>query len=100
MRLREALDGVPDHRATAGQAPGFPMGKTPCVATLHRVFKDLEKDLDLVAFEEVLREWVKDSGVDLGSVVPAFAAGSGAGPPGDTRLGPAVGEPAGLHPGL
>ena len=103
MRLREALDGVPDHRssqgrrhplgavlslavcamlcgarslyaiaqwgrdhgAAAGEALGFPLGKTPCVATLHRVFKDL----DVAAFEEVLREWVKDSGVDLGSVV-------------------------------
>ena len=54
-----------DHRATAGQALGFPHGKTPCVATLHRVFKDL----DVAAFEEVLREWVKDSGVELGSVV-------------------------------
>ena len=103
MRLREALDGVPDHRssqgrrhplgavlslavcamlcgarslyaiaqwgrdhgAAAGEALGFPLGKTPCVATLHRVFKDL----DVAAFEEVLREWVKDSGADLGSVV-------------------------------
>ena len=54
-----------DHRAAAGQALGFPLGKTPCVATLHRVFKDL----DVAAFEEVLREWVKDSGVELGSVV-------------------------------
>ena len=35
------------------------------MATLHRVFKDL----DVAAFEEVLREWVKDSGADLGSVV-------------------------------
>ena len=103
MRLREALDGVPDHRssqgrrhplgavlslavcamlcgarsryaiaqwgrdhrAAAGQALGFPLGRTPCVATLHRVFKDL----DVAAFEEVLREWVQDSGVDLGLVV-------------------------------
>ena len=103
MRLREALDGVPDHRssqgrrhplgavlslavcamlcgarslyaiaqwgrdhgAVSGQALGFPLGKTPCVATLHRVFKDL----DVAAFEGVLREWVEDSGVDLGSVV-------------------------------
>ena len=103
MRLREALDGVPDHRssqgrrhplgavlslavcamlcgarslyaiaqwgrdhgAAGGQALGFPLGKTPCVATLHRVYKDL----DVAAFEEVLREWVKDSEVDLGSVV-------------------------------
>ena len=103
MRLREALDGVADHRssqgrrhplgavlslavcamlcgarslyaiaqwgrdhgATAGEALGFPGRKTPSVATLHRVFKDL----DVAAFEEVLQEWVKDSGVDLGSVV-------------------------------
>ena len=103
MMLREALDGVPDHRssqgrrhplgavlslavcamlcgarslyaiaqwgrdhgAAAGETLGFPLGKTPCVATLHRVFKDL----DVAAFEEVLREWVKDSGVDFGSVV-------------------------------
>ena len=54
-----------DHGAAAGGALGFPLGKTPCVATLHRVFKDL----DVAAFEEVLREWVKDSGADLGSVV-------------------------------
>ena len=103
MRLREALDGVPDHRsrqgrrhplgavlslsvcamlcgarslyaiaqwgrdqgAAAGQELGFPLGRTPCVATLHRVFKGLDVD----AFEGVLREWVRDSGVDLGSVV-------------------------------
>ena len=103
MRLRDALDGVPDHRssqgrrhplgavlsmvvcamlcgarslyaiaqwgrdqgAAAGQELGFPLGKTPSVATLHRVFKDL----DVAAFEAVLREWVQDSGVDLGSVV-------------------------------
>ena len=62
------------------------------MATLHRVFKDL----DAAAFEEVLREWVKDSGADLGLVngktlrgihgeeipgvhlVSAYAAGSGA----------------------
>ena len=31
---------------------------------MHRVFKDL----DVAAFEEVLREWVQDSGVDLGLV--------------------------------
>ena len=103
MRLREALDGVPDHRssqgrrhplgailslavsamlcgarslyaiaqwgrdhgAATGQELGFPRGRTPSVATLHRVFKDL----DVAAFEEVLREWVQDSGVDLGLVV-------------------------------
>ena len=87
MRLREALDGVPDHRSSQGrrhpgavlslavgamlcgarsqgqaqwgrdpertpeQALGFPLGRTPCVATL-RVF-----DLDVAAwFEEVCRQ--------------------------------------------
>ena len=103
MRLREAMDGVPDHRssqgrrhpmgailslavcamlcgarslyaiaqwgrdhgAATGEALGFPLGKTPCVATLHRVFKDL----DVAAFEAVLREWLIDSGVELGDVL-------------------------------
>ncbi len=103
MRLREAMDGVPDHRssqgrrhpmgailslavcamlcgarslyaiaqwgrdhgAATGEALGFPLGKTPCVATFHRVFKDL----DVAAFEAVLREWLIDSGVELGDVL-------------------------------
>ena len=103
MRLREAMDRVPDHRSSQGrrhpmgailslavcamlcgarslyaiaqwgrdhriadgEALGFPSGKTPCVATFHRVFKDL----DVAAFEEVLGEWVTNSGVDLGPVV-------------------------------
>ena len=41
-----------DHGVAAGQLLGFRQGKTPCAATLHRVFKDLEVD----AFEAVLRE--------------------------------------------
>ena len=102
MRLREDLDGVPDHRssqgrrhplgavlsltvcamlcgarslyaiaqwgrdqgAAVGQELGFPLGRTPCAATLHRVFKGLDVD----AFEGALREWVRDSGVHPGSV--------------------------------
>ena len=101
--LREALDGVPDHRrsqgrrhslgailslavcamlcgahslyaiaqwgrdhgVTTGQLLGFQPEKTPCVATLHRVFKDL----DAAAFEAVLREWLTSSGVDPGEVL-------------------------------
>ena len=55
----------PNGAGTTEPPLGFPLGKTPSVATLHRVFKDL----DVAAFEEVLREWVKDSGADLGSVV-------------------------------
>ena len=43
----------------------FPLGETPCVATFHRVFKDL----DVAAFEAVLREWLIDSGVELGDVL-------------------------------
>ena len=54
-----------DHGAATGEALGFPLGKTPCVATFHRVFKNL----DVAAFEEVLGEWVTNSGVDLGPVV-------------------------------
>lgn len=54
-----------DQGATTGQLLGFKLGKTPCVATFHRVFKDLDVD----AFEGVLREWVRDSGIDLGEVV-------------------------------
>ena len=103
MRLREALDQVPDHRksqgrrhplgsvlslavcamlcgarslyaiaqwgrdqgVTTGQLLGFSRGQMPCVATFHRVFKDL----DVAAFEAVLREWLINSGVELGEVL-------------------------------
>ena len=103
MRLREALDQVPDHRksqgrrhplgavlslavcamlcgarslyaiaqwgrdqgVTPGQLLGFSRGQTPCAATFHRVFKDL----DVAAFEAVLREWLINSGVELGEVL-------------------------------
>ena len=122
MRLREAMDGVPDHRssqgrrhpmgailslavcamlcgarslyaiaqwgrdhgAVTGEALGFPLGKTPCVATLHRVFKDL----DVAAFEAVLREWLIDSGVELGDVLSLD---------GKTLRGIHGGEIAGVH---
>ena len=103
MGLREALDGVPDHRksqgrrhplgavlslavcamlcgarslyaigqwgrdqgAATGQLLGFRPGRTPCVATLHRVFKDLDVD----AFETVLREWLGNSVVEPGETL-------------------------------
>ena len=102
MGLREALDGVPDHRKSqgkrhplgailslavcamlcgarslyamaqwgrdhgvaTGQLLGFRPGKTPCVATFHRVFKDLDVD----AFEAVLREWLRQR-AELGDVL-------------------------------
>ena len=63
---------------------GFPLGKTPCVATLHRVFKDL----DVAAFEAVLREWLIDSGVELGDVLSLD---------GKTLRGIHGGEIAGVH---
>lgn len=42
------------------QALGFSRGKTPCVATLHRVFKGL----DVAAFEAVVGSWLVSSGVE------------------------------------
>ncbi len=103
MELREALDGVPDHRSSQGRRHplgailslavcamlcgarslyaiaqwgrdhgagtghilGFRPGKTPCVATFHRVFKEL----DVAAFKAVLGEWLIDSGVEPGEVL-------------------------------
>jgi hypothetical protein len=40
----------------AVKAMGFSRDKTPAVSTLHLVFRDL----DLIAFEETLREWAQD----------------------------------------
>ena len=103
MGLREALDGVPDHRKSqgrrhslgavlglavcamlcgarslyaiaqwgrdhgtaTGQLLGFRPGRTPCVATFHRVFKDLDVD----SFETVLGEWLTNSGLELGEML-------------------------------
>ena len=55
-----------DQGAATGQLLEFKLGKTPCAATFHRVFKDLDVD----AFEGVLRVWVRDSGIELGEVAP------------------------------
>ena len=93
MRLREALELVPDHRnsqgrrrslgailslavcamlcgarslyaiaqwgrdhgAPAGELRGFSHGKTPCVATFHRVFKDLDVDAPRSSRGQALR---------------------------------------------
>ena len=84
-----------DHGVATGQLLGFRPGKTPGVATFHRVFKDLDVD----AFEAVLREWLINSGLERGEalsldgktlrgihgqeipgvhLVSAYAAGSGA----------------------
>ena len=42
------------------QLLGFSQEKTPCVATLHRVFKDL----DVAAFEAEVGNWLANSGVE------------------------------------
>ena len=93
MKLREALELVPDHRSSQGRrhslgailslavcamlcgarslyaiaqwgrdhgAPaaellGFSRGKTPCVATFHRVFKDLDVDAPRSSRGQALR---------------------------------------------
>lgn len=38
---------------------GLPIGRSPCAATLHRVFKAL----DVAAFEQVLGEWLARTGI-------------------------------------
>ncbi len=38
---------------------GLPAGRSPCVATLHRVFKAL----DVAAFEQVLSDWLARTGI-------------------------------------
>ena len=87
MTLRETLDLVPDSQgrrhslgailalgslyaiaqdqggATA-QLLGFSQEKTPCVATLHRVFKGL----DVAAFEAEVGNWLANSGVEADAV--------------------------------
>ena len=51
-----------DHGVPTGQLLGFRPGKTSCVATFHRVFKNL----DVAAFEAVLSEWLTNGVIDLG----------------------------------
>ena len=49
-----------DQGGATAQLLGFSQERTPCVATLHRVFKGL----DVAAFEEVIRSWLAESGVE------------------------------------
>ena len=49
-----------DQGESVAQGLGFPRDKTPCVATLHRVFKGL----DVAAFEGVVGGWLISSGVE------------------------------------
>jgi len=46
-------------------ALGVPPGRSPCVATLHRVFKAL----DVVRFEQALSSWLQATGLDPGDPV-------------------------------
>lgn len=52
---RERLEDSPDLLESLGFAPG----RSPCVATLHRVFKGL----DVAAFERAVGEWLAQIGV-------------------------------------
>ena len=50
-----------DHGAPAAEELGFSRKQTPSVATLHRVFRDLDRE----AFEGVLAEWVEGPGIEV-----------------------------------
>jgi hypothetical protein len=52
---RERQDDAP----TLLEQLGLPPGRSPCVATLHRVFKAL----DVAAFEQALGDWLAQTGV-------------------------------------
>jgi hypothetical protein len=47
------------------EALGLPPGRSPCVATLHRVFKAL----DVAAFEQALSTWLAQTGVAAGDAL-------------------------------
>src|SRR6266704_1705691 len=53
---RERLEDEPELL----QALGLPPGRSPCVATLHRVFKAL----DVAAFERAVGAWLAQTGVE------------------------------------
>jgi hypothetical protein len=44
---------------------GLPAGRSPCVATLHRVFKAL----DVAAFEQALGNWLAQTGIKPGDAL-------------------------------
>lgn len=54
-----------DHGPMMAQALGFKRKKTPCVATLHRVFKKLDRD----KFEAVLGQWFREQGLREGEAI-------------------------------
>ena len=55
-----------DHGSGMAEALGFRRRrKTPCVATLHRVFKKLDRD----KFEAVLGQWFREQGLREGEAI-------------------------------
>ncbi|MDO8674284.1 MAG: transposase family protein [Dehalococcoidia bacterium] len=54
-----------DHGPEMAEALGFRRRKTPCVATLHRVFKKLDRD----KFEAVLGQWFCERGLQEGEAI-------------------------------
>lgn len=53
-----------DHGAEVARTLGFTRDKTPSVATLHRVFRRLDRE----AFEQLLGQWLESQGVDVRGV--------------------------------
>jgi len=54
-----------DHQKLVCRVLGIERGETPCVATLHRVFRGL----DVRAFERVLGEWLRARGLKEGEAI-------------------------------
>lgn len=54
-----------DHGPEMAEALGFSRRKMPCVATLHRVFKRLDRD----KFETVLGRWFQEQGLVAGEAI-------------------------------
>ena len=58
--IRHSSMGAGPRGGATAQLLGFSQEKTPCVATLHRVFKGL----DVAAFEAEVGNWLANSGVE------------------------------------
>ncbi len=54
-----------DHRERLATVLGFRRSDTPCVATLHLLFKRLDQE----AFERTLGEWLREQGVSPGEAL-------------------------------
>ena len=60
-----------DHGPEMAEALGFDHRKTPCVATLHRVFKRLDRD----KLEDVLGQWFQEQGLSPGEAIAVDGKG-------------------------